>query len=71
MSTGATKKDAQQHTVLLTLKETARRLSWSVGHTRRLVASRELASVKIGGRAVRIAEADLEAFLERRRRAAR
>jgi excisionase family DNA binding protein len=48
---------------LLTVEATAERMSTSVRFVRRLIAERRIAFVKLG-RHVRIAEADIDAFIE-------
>jgi excisionase family DNA binding protein len=48
---------------LLTVEESAVRMSTSVRFVRRLIAKRRIAYVKLG-RHVRIAEADIGAFIE-------
>jgi excisionase family DNA binding protein len=54
---------------LLTLDEAARRLSYSPAHVRRLVGSRGLPAIQIGpGAALRFDPAELDAWLEQRRK---
>ncbi len=48
---------------LLTVEATAERMSTSVRFVRRLIAERRIAFVKLG-RHVRIAEADIDAYIE-------
>lgn len=48
---------------LLTVEQTAERMSTSVRFIRRLIAERRIAYVKLG-RHVRIAETDIAAFIE-------
>lgn len=55
---------------LLTVEQVADRLGLSEGHTRRLISTREIAHVRVGARAIRVANVDLNAYLERKRRAA-
>lgn len=55
---------------LLNLAEVAELLAVSVPTLRRLIARRKLATVRIG-RAVRVAETDIRAFVAARRRPAR
>ena len=54
-------------TRLLRVPEVAKILGISEGDTRRKIYSGELVSIKIGKRAVRVAQADLEAFIASRR----
>lgn len=51
---------------LLRVREVAERLRWSEGHTRRVIASGELRHVRIGLKTIRVTEADLETFINRR-----
>lgn len=55
---------------LLTVDEVAERLRFHVGHVRRLIAESKLSVVRLGRKAVRVAETDLEAYIERSRKAA-
>lgn len=55
---------------LLKLSEVAERLSASEREVQRMIDDGRLPSVKFGRRMVRVAEADLEAFIEAHRRGA-
>lgn len=52
---------------LLTLKEVAGRLRFHEGHVRRLVREKKLAVVRLGAKAIRVAESDLDDFIESHR----
>jgi excisionase family DNA binding protein len=56
---------------LLPIQEVARRMALSIRTVRTLVALRKLPVVRVGARAVRVAESDLAAFIEARRVAPR
>lgn len=58
-----TSTNTSQSEQLLTVAEAAERLNTSVRFVRRLIAERRIAYVKLG-RHVRIAEADIAAFVE-------
>lgn len=51
---------------LLTYKQIADRLSISLGTARKLFDEGELVRIKVGTRAVRASEEDVEAFIKRR-----
>jgi len=59
---------AQSQTVLLTVRDTARRLALCEKSVRTLIGSGELRAVRIG-RAVRVSPLDLADFIERARNA--
>lgn len=61
MSSAAAKK-------FLTIAEVAELLGLSISHVRRLVSTGALPAHRVGVRALRIAEADIAAFLATRRR---
>ena len=54
---------------LLSVEEVARRLALSVRSVRTLIALGKLPVVRVSVRAIRVAEADLVAFIEARRTA--
>ncbi len=53
---------------LLKVGHVAERLGISIPHTYRLARSGELASVRIGGKAIRFEEAAVDRFIEEHRR---
>ncbi len=55
---------------LLKVADVAGRLGISIPHTYRLAASGELASVRIGGKAIRFEEAAVDRFIREHRRKA-
>jgi excisionase family DNA binding protein len=56
--------------LLLTVEQVAERLGLSEGHTRRLIKDSQIAHVRVGARAIRVAESDLNGYLARKRQAA-
>ena len=56
---------------LLPIQEVARRLALSIRSVRTLIALGKLPVIRVGARAVRVAESDLAAFIEARRIAPR
>jgi len=56
---------------LLSIQEVARRMALSIRSVRTLIALGKLPVVRVGSRAIRVAEADLAAFIEARRIAPR
>jgi excisionase family DNA binding protein len=56
---------------LLVIEEVARRLALSIRTVRTLIALGKLPVIRVGARAIRIAESDLAAFIEARRVAPR
>ena len=59
---------AQSQTVLLTVRDTARRLSLCEKSVRNLIAAGELRAIRVG-RAVRLSPQDIAAFIEKARSA--
>lgn len=55
---------------LSTVAEVADQLAVSVRTVRTLIALGELAVIRVGARAIRVAESDLAAFIESRRKGA-
>jgi excisionase family DNA binding protein len=56
---------------LLPIEEVARRLALSIRSVRTLIALGKLPVIRVGARAIRVAESDLVAFIEARRIAPR
>lgn len=63
-------KTTQSRGRLLTIPEVAERLRFHQGHIRRLISAGKLSVVRLSAKALRVAELDLEAFIEKRRKAA-
>ncbi|WP_077560667.1 excisionase family DNA-binding protein [Polaromonas sp. C04] len=59
-------KSPSTPTTLSTKREVAQRLHLALGSVNTLIAEGELTAIRVGRRSVRISDADVDAFLQRR-----